>query len=312
MRELVSVIIPVYNKEHYVARAIASVLSQTYSDLELIIVNDASQDNSMARVAEFSDPRIRILQRVLPGPGGYAARNLGVQESRGDWVAFLDADDVWMANHLHRAMHLIPHYPNAMIISAARLHRKEGREQLDPYAARYIEQGPQVLDLTDYLRHACAGQRAMGTNSVLIRRCALVSHRIFPEGRTNRSGDLYAWVALMAHLKLMVWSPHVACVYNADIQGVSRSNTPSIELFRSMVEELRPSIDETEERWLRLYANRMIKYAWVEQKKKRLSLPLFRLPGSLFWQNNVGYCIKWTLISLVPFGILEWLKQRFT
>ncbi|MGM0534701.1 MAG: glycosyltransferase family 2 protein [Pseudomonadota bacterium] len=311
MRELVSVIIPVYNKEHYVARAIASVLSQTYRDLELIIVNDASQDNSMARVAEFSDPRIRVLQRFLPGPGGYAARNLGVQASRGDWIAFLDADDVWMANHLDKAMQLIPHYPNAMIISAARLHRTGCREQLDPYAERYIKQGPQVLDLTDYLRHACSGQRAMGTNSVLVRRCALVSHRIFPEGRTNRSGDLYAWVALMAHLKLMVWSPHVACIYNADMQGVSRSNTPSIELFRSMVEELRPSIDETEERWLRLYANRMIKYAWLEQKKKRLSLPLFRLPGSLFWQNNVGYCIKWTLISLVPFGILEWLKQRF-
>lgn len=312
MRALVSVIIPVYNKEHYVGRAMASVLNQTYTELELIIVDDASRDNSLAKIAEFRDSRIRILERSSAGPGGYAARNLGIQVSRGDWVAFLDADDVWMVDHLEKSMSVALDYPEAMIISAARLHRQGSLEQLDPYAQRYMKHGPQLLDLTGYLKNACSGLRAIGTNSVLLRRSALVSYRVFPEGRTNRCGDLYAWVALLANLKLMVWSPHVASIYNADMQGVSRSNTPSIELFRSMVEELSPCIDDTEERWLRLYANRMIKYAWLEQKKRRVSLPFLRLPGALFWQNNAAYCIKWTLISLLPFEFLEWLKRRFS
>lgn len=312
MRALVSVIIPVYNKEPYVARALDSVLNQTYTKLEVLIIDDASQDGSLARVAEFHDPRIRVLERTVSGPGGYAARNLGIQEARGDWVAFLDADDVWMADHLDHAMGIALRYPDVSIISAARLTQRGSQQQLDPYSQRYMKQGPQVLYLTDYLQHACVGQRAMGTNSVLLKRRALDTHCIFPEGRTKRSGDLYAWVALMAGLKLMVWSPHVASIYSSDIQGVSRSSTPSIELFRNMVEELKPCISNEEERWLRLYANKMIKYAWLEQKKKRVSLPFFRLPGSLFWQNNVGYCLKWTLISLVPFGVLEWMKQRFS
>lgn len=310
MRTLVSVIIPVYNKERYVARALASVLSQTYPALEVLIVDDASQDDSLARVAEFHDPRIRVLERSVPGPGGYAARNLGIQDARGDWVAFLDADDVWMADHLDNAMSIAHQYPDVPIISAARLNQKGNQQQLDLFARRYMTQGPQVLYLTDYLRHACLGLRAMGTNSVLLKRSALVTHRVFPEGRTQRSGDLYAWVALLARMKLMVWSPHVASIYHGDMQGVSRSSTPSIALFRDMVEELRPCIGDEEERWLRLYANKMIKYAWLEQKKKHVSLPLTRLPGSLFWQHNLGYCLKWTLISLVPFGVLEWMKQR--
>lgn len=312
MRALVSVIIPVHNKERYVARALDSVLNQSYPKLEVLIVDDASQDGSLDRVAAFQDPRVRVLKRSVPGPGGYAARNYGIREARGDWVAFLDADDIWMANHLDHAMSIALRYPDVPIISAARLTQKGSQQQLDPYAQRYMKQGPQVLYLTDYLRHACMGMRAMGTNSVLLKRSALVTHSVFPAGRTDRSGDLYAWVALLARLKLMVWSPHVASIYNGDMQGVSRNSTPSIELFRHMVDELRPCLCDEETRWLRLYANKMIKYAWLEQKKKRISLPWFRLPGALFWQNNVGYCLKWTLISLVPFGVLEWMKQRFS
>jgi glycosyltransferase involved in cell wall biosynthesis len=95
-----SVIVPVYNKEKYVHRAVSSILNQSYKDFELIIVCDPSTDNSNAEVEKFTDPRIRVFHRDKPGPGGYAARNLGIENSKGQWISFLDADDVWYSSHL--------------------------------------------------------------------------------------------------------------------------------------------------------------------------------------------------------------------
>jgi glycosyltransferase involved in cell wall biosynthesis len=94
-----------------VARSVGSVLNQTFRDFELIIINDASTDGSVEEVQKFNDPRIRLLHRDEPGPGGYAARNLGIKEARGKWIAFLDADDEWYPEHLWKMKELSIRYP---------------------------------------------------------------------------------------------------------------------------------------------------------------------------------------------------------
>src|SRR5690625_1627721 len=97
-----SVVIPVYNKELYVARAINSILNQSFKDFELIIVCDPSTDSSNSIVRKFSDRRIKVFNRNKPGLGGYAARNLGIKNSSGQWISFLDADDEWYLDHLQK------------------------------------------------------------------------------------------------------------------------------------------------------------------------------------------------------------------
>lgn len=96
----VSVIMPVYNVEKYVAAAVQSVLSQTFTDFELIIVDDAGQDRSMAICAEFWDSRIRIAHQENRGLAG--ARNTGIRYARGRYLAFLDSDDFWHPEKLAR------------------------------------------------------------------------------------------------------------------------------------------------------------------------------------------------------------------
>lgn len=311
MRPHVSVVIPVFNKVKYLARAIQSVLEQSYFNLELILVDDGSTDGSLAVIESFVDERIRVLHRSPAGPGGYAARNLGFRAARGDWIALLDADDTWFSNHLQQAIDVSARYPDVPIISAARLSQMGDKQWLDRFARRFTSQGPQVLYLSDYLRLACNNMRAIGTNSLMVRRSALFEGDVFPEGRTNRSGDLYAWVQLMAKLKIMVWSPHVASISYRDTGGVSRTSTPSIALFREMVADLAPFVEAQDVKWLKLYANKMIKYAWLEQKKsaKRLSPSL--LSRSFYWKHDVPYCLKWSMISLLPFGVLESMHKRF-
>src|SRR5690554_2524745 len=115
-----SVVIPVYNKEPHIARSINSVLNQSFQDVELIIVCDPSTDNSNAEVAKFTDPRIRVFHRDEPGPGGYAARNLGIKEAKAEWIAFLDADDEWYLDHLAEMKNLFVDFPNVSVMSCAR------------------------------------------------------------------------------------------------------------------------------------------------------------------------------------------------
>lgn len=101
MREdpLVSVIMPLYNAESYVAEAIGSVMAQTYQNWELIVVDDCSTDGSLAVVEGISDARIRVLRQDRNG-GAAKARNRAVEESSGDVLSYLDSDDAWMPEKL--------------------------------------------------------------------------------------------------------------------------------------------------------------------------------------------------------------------
>lgn len=99
-RPLVSVVVPVYNAEKYLAETIDSVISQTYTDWEMILVDDGSTDSSAALAEGYArrDPRIRLIRQ--PNRGQAIARNRAMEEARGELVAFLDADDIWFPERL--------------------------------------------------------------------------------------------------------------------------------------------------------------------------------------------------------------------
>lgn len=95
----VSVVIPMFNRADTIRRAIDSALSQTFRDIEVIVVDDFSSDNSVQVVASIDDPRLVLLRRERNG-GASAARNAGITASRGSLVAFLDSDDEWFPHKL--------------------------------------------------------------------------------------------------------------------------------------------------------------------------------------------------------------------
>lgn len=100
--KLISVIIPVYGVEKYIAQTIESVLAQTYSNWELILVDDGSPDNSVEICQQFTDKRIKIIHQANRGLAG--ARNTGIRHAKGEYLAFLDGDDLWLPEKL--AKHL--------------------------------------------------------------------------------------------------------------------------------------------------------------------------------------------------------------
>ena len=101
----VSIIIPLYNKAPYVRRALDSIAAQTFADFEAIVVDDGSTDDGAAIVADYADARFRLIRQANAGPG--AARNAGLAQTRGEFIAFLDADDEWLPNYLHESVRLL-------------------------------------------------------------------------------------------------------------------------------------------------------------------------------------------------------------
>lgn len=101
MQPLISVVIPVYNREATIGRAISSVLNQTYKNLEVIVVDDASTDSTCEKVSEFRSERVRLLTLKMHC-GAAKARNIGIKEAKGKFIAFQDSDDEWLNNKLEK------------------------------------------------------------------------------------------------------------------------------------------------------------------------------------------------------------------
>jgi len=136
----VSVVIPLYNKAAYIARAIDSVLAQTFADFELIVVDDGSTDGGGDVVRRHVDPRIRLIVQSNAGPG--AARNRGLREARSELVAFLDADDEWLPGFLATAVEYLQSHQEVATISLG--YRKAAEELAvveDLWNARGLREG---------------------------------------------------------------------------------------------------------------------------------------------------------------------------
>ncbi|TGD71880.1 glycosyltransferase [Mangrovimicrobium sediminis] len=110
--KLITVVIPLYNKRETIRRAISSVLAQSEPRFELVVVDDGSTDDSAEIVAEFQDPRLRLVRQENAGPG--AARNTGARLGECSYLAFLDADDEWEPGFLSTALSRLEEFPQAI------------------------------------------------------------------------------------------------------------------------------------------------------------------------------------------------------
>lgn len=125
---LFSVIIPLYNKRDYVSRAVESVFAQEFKDFELLVVDDGSTDGSPDIVSKYKDSRLRIIRQENMGGAGGQARNTGMQAAKGDWFAFLDADDIWLPNHLTELENIINYISQPALISTYPIEANEGTQ----------------------------------------------------------------------------------------------------------------------------------------------------------------------------------------
>lgn len=158
-------VIPLYNKGPYIARTIDSVLAQTVFDFEIVIVDDGSTDNGPDVVATYQDDRIRLIKQENQGVS--AARNRGISEASSDFIAFLDADDEWEADHLETLLRLRSNFPQSGAFATAYVRLLKGRKVVFPNF-QAIPPAPWEGVISDYFQAAALGAPPVWTSAVAI------------------------------------------------------------------------------------------------------------------------------------------------
>lgn len=214
-----SVVIPLFNKGPHIERAIRSVMAQTVQPKEVIVVDDGSSDGGFELVQTLGVEGLVVDQRDMPGPGGYAARNRGIELARAEWIAFLDADDEWDPDHLERiSLALAAAKEPERVVTLFSGYRDvygDGRRVVDPYTAR-IGGGIAEMDFETLVGHwVSLNASPIWTSATVCRRSTLLEVGAFPEARCRRGGDKDTWLRV-AHLGTAVFSGAVTANYFRD------------------------------------------------------------------------------------------------
>ena len=205
----VSVVVPLYNKQASIRASVDSVLGQTFADLELIVVDDGSTDRGPALVSALEDPRLRSLSQANAGPG--PARNRGLAEARGEYVAFLDADDEWDPDVLALAVAALDGDSACAAWISGRAEGAERRSQEERYRRLGLREGPWRLP-RDTPAKALKHYVDICHSSCLVARRTLVQrYGGYYQGTGVTYGeDSYLWLMfLMNHPVYLDPRPHV-------------------------------------------------------------------------------------------------------
>jgi hypothetical protein len=204
---MLTVVTPLYQKGPWIDETIAGALAQSMADFTMIVVDDGSTDDGPERVMRAADPRIRLVRQDNQGVA--AARSRGLDLSETEYVAFLDADDVWRPHHLRHLVALAERFPDAVLL---------GNDFVD--AGAPAGDGPvRYRRLDDFFDVMAAGRQPFFTSSCMVRRDAARAAGGFPHGH-SRGEDLALWIRLAADHSVAV-SDYVGCFYHRSTSGLT-------------------------------------------------------------------------------------------
>jgi glycosyltransferase involved in cell wall biosynthesis len=205
---MISVVIPLYNKAASIVKTINSVLAQTVSDWELVVVDDGSTDAGPGLVAAYTDTRIRLVRQVNAGVS--AARNRGAELASNDMVAFLDADDYWDPMHLANLETLIAEFPGAALYATVYFVVEEDGS-FRKIRVRDEGVAPERLLMKDYFADVLEVERPVHISAAAVSKTALHKVGGFPKGIT--SGEDILTVSRLACIGDLAYSKMATAYY---------------------------------------------------------------------------------------------------
>lgn len=206
---MISIVIPLYNKEKLIANTLNSVFKQTFQNFEIIIINDGSTDNSVSEVEKIKDKRIRIIHQQNAGVS--SARNRGIQEAKFDLIAFLDADDEWRPTYLETQYDLYLKYPECSVF-ACNYEFKDHTNRVTPTTINRLLYSTTDAVITNYFEIASFSNPPLWTSAVMVKKSAILSVGGFLLNATLGE-DLLAWSKLACKYQI-AYSNKVMAIYN--------------------------------------------------------------------------------------------------
>ncbi len=235
-----SIIIPLYNKEHYIENTLKSVLNQSFSDFEILIINDGSTDNSEQKILNFKDYRIHYFSKKNEGVSN--ARNLGIEKATANFITFLDADDFWYPDFLETIHKGITLFPKEKVFSGA----IEIETPKKTFSAQYSIAKKSEYEVVNFFD-------ASYKESIICTSCAVFHRNVFEKvgvfDTSIKSGqDTDLWIRIgLKYPIVFSWKILARYVYDENSLSKNKKYTTSKLNFLKFIEE------EKSNPWLKKY-----------------------------------------------------------
>ena len=318
----ISVIVPTYNRADLLKEALQSVLAQTYTDYEMIVIDDGSTDNTEGVVLQLfanhceqkpeSADQIRYIKQSNAGVS--AARNHGIFEARGKWLAFLDSDDLWFPQKLEKQMAFLVEHPTAGAVCCPANEYEDGQIRKD-------QQG-NMMRLSSGLETSVlpfelfAEKNPVWTSSVLVQKTVLYKAGLF-EGGLKISEDFCLWVKIARFTEFWFLNKVLGC-YRFHESNTYVRNDPESRFYALMTRQLQivrwskePQIVKLYERWIAGHYRACANDDRTEQNYKGAArfywLATWAAHG---WKLKGKTFAKFLIAKYFPFVFRMWDKRR--
>ncbi|MFB2938270.1 glycosyltransferase family 2 protein [Aerosakkonemataceae cyanobacterium BLCC-F154] len=309
----VSVIIPTYNVEKYIATAVFSVLNQTHENFELLIVDDGSPDRSVEICQHFTDPRIKIIRQKNRGLAG--ARNTGIRYAKGEYLAFLDGDDFWEPEMLAKNIAHLESSPEVGVsFNRSAFVDREGNP-LGTYTMPQLNN----IDLVCLLRGSPIGNGS----AVVIKREVFEAIRFqdnlygtvedfYFDDNFRQSEDIECWLRIILQTPWkIVGIPDVLTCYRVNTGGLSANFIKQFASWEKVFEKTRSYAPEKVaplENMARAYQLRYLARSAVRMRVGDAAVQLINRSLSTYWQIVLEEP-KRTILTVVAAYLLRFLPQ---
>jgi glycosyltransferase involved in cell wall biosynthesis len=307
----VSVIMPSFNHEKYVARAIRGVLDQTWQDFELVITDDGSSDATVEEIRKFEDPRIRLFT-FAENTGGALATMKCVSESRGEYLAMLSSDDVFLPDKLEKQVSFLNVHPDvSAVFSFARIIDADGNDIPDHWYGDVFQRRNRTR--FQWLNRFFYRGNCLCHPSVLARREVYTS--IGPsDPRFVQLGDFYRWVRLCMKSEIFIIPEELVMFrvigdeYNLSGERPETAKRGYFELCRILDKYL--EIQGADE-FLRVFPEASGRWDRIEDDLIPYYLAMLALEVKSFYPAHQGFALKVLFDLLADSALAERLKDVF-
>jgi len=305
----VSVVMPLYNKASELKRAINSVLSQTFQNFELVVVNDGSTDRGPDIVRSIEDSRIRIFDQK--NAGASAARNRGIGEAHSELIAFLDADDEWKPNFLKTILKLQERYSECSVFATNYLYFVSKGNYRQPII-RGVPPHPWDGILMDYFAIASKSDPPLCSSAVAVKKSAIQSVGMFPVGVTSGE-DLLTWATLACKYQI-VYSTSSNAVFHIPVNIHDRpgrfENTNDFvgKSLIKLIDDMDSSKKISFKKYIALWY-KMQTVSLLQAGNKKEALKRYRT--RFLYSKNISQFICYVLLKILPVFFINFTIKNF-
>ena len=287
MTPRISVVVPLYNKAPYVRRTLDSIARQTFTDFEVIVVDDGSTDEGPEIVRSFADQRMRLVTQTNLGPG--AARNRAIEEARGDLIAFLDADDEWLPEYLEEGVAQLDRSgPDVASVTSGYLTEPGDKSHTELWRRRGLREGTHRVTSATSAQLVVNMLAYMSPCSTIIRGQVLRRWSgFYAAGKCNYAEDAHLWLKVLLN-EQVAFNFKPLARFHVDASSLSK-NLPGarpVEPFLLHPEEIYAACPpDLEELLARVLLIRALKTAcvlgyWGHWREAKDLVSRFNAPGS--------------------------------